>query len=396
MIDSIDSAIGRPLRYELVGTEKRRRRQLPKQVKFIPLGRWRFAAKCLRSPIQKSIERSDLTIVCRDHQLESRIERDLLVPVRDFYRDQAPAANKKYLALYNPILESITGTGPSGPSLALCRHADFIVLPDGAEIESLKQHRSKDRAILTLPVLSSQADRSARQRESLAALKGVDLRSEEALAVMFPESLEGRSTVEHSQSLELLAKSISHFVEGKRVTVILICLDSRTEQLARKLISQLQTKIRFDVLSVEHFNSQELGEAFSNFSLLVSTNVRIANFAIRHYTPTIALGECSQLAALFRGVGTPELALKFSGLSVESLSGHLEYAWRERARIRCIYEARVPIERFKSRFFGRLVAALDRGEDIKMERGKISEDLLNLEAHGVDRYESAEHVAIAQ
>lgn len=371
----INAACGRPLRYEVPTTRPAFvRAEYGVDVVPVSLLPWTGSLRMLGWTTWRSVSRTDLSLLF-DAIL---FDRALWNPMFNFLSSLhivlgAAHRRGRLFAAYNIGAGPVTT--PTGRRMLreLAERMCFITVRDEDSRDLLREIGVRNhRLIVTADAaLTAPACDNARANE-LWRRAGVDPNVTPPLLAInvnrYLDSWSGttKPRLTPARFLDAVTEALARTLRTIEARVVLVATQHAdvpiTYQLARRLAGTPAQP--YAIVTNQEYSPTDLKGMLRRVALLFGMRLHAMILASAELTPICGLAYQPKVHHYYRRIGLPERSLDFEHFAVDTLADHLQTAWRDRAAIRTRLAAIVPELQHRSRVAARLVAALDRGEDL--------------------------------
>ncbi|MBP7829859.1 MAG: polysaccharide pyruvyl transferase family protein [Kiritimatiellae bacterium] len=371
IMDSVDRALGRRIRYEIPTPRAAYiRDHYPNDARPVGMMPWQLSVKMLGLPTLRSILRTDLTLIF-DAIL---FDRSLFNPLFNFLSTLyllLPLARRfgKRMACYD------VGVGPIHTRAG--RHMlrrvlgcmDFVTVRDEAGLALLRENgiehpraRLAADAALNAPAADAAAVDAIFRRAGLAP-------GEPALGININRYLDtwaapGRRSMGAEAFLNVFAGALTRVWNELKTPLVFVTTQHHDVEITRDLMDRLPPGVKTALIANRDYDHAETKGALGRLDLLCGMRLHSLILATAGLTPAVGIAYQPKVKYYFDTLGLGDRVLSFDDFTEEKLAGHILRGWNDRAKIRAALEQRIPpLGRLAARPAD-LVAAMDRGEDL--------------------------------
>ncbi len=368
---SVDAACGRRLHYEVPTIRPSYiRNHYTDNITPVPTLPWNLSVKMLGLPTWNSIRGTDITLVF-DAIL---FDRSLFNPLFNFMSTLylfLPIAKKmgRRMGFYNVGAGPVTTSAGCRMLRDLSNMMDFITVRDEDSLAILKDIG------VTNPRILLGAD---------AALNAPSVPDESVLILLRQAGLDPEK--------EILALNINHYIDtwahanaprlGREKflaiyaaganralneivsQVAVITTQHADVPISKELISRLDRRLKPILISNVHLNHLQIKGILRRMTMLFGMRLHAMIMASSELTPIIGLAYQPKVHHYYSTLGLREFSMGFEDFSEHSVAQHILRGWARKADLRAHLQNRIPRLKTKALAAARVVAALDRGDDI--------------------------------
>lgn len=374
IMDPVDEACARRLRYE-IPTIRPRFVKNTYQNHVVPVGMlpWNMSIKMLGVPTYQSIMRTDLSLVF-DAIL---FDRALFNPLFNFMSTlslllpKAKAKGKK-LAFYN------VGTGPVNTRLGkkmlreLADMMDFVTVRDQASHDILMDIGvsnprvviAADAALGVKPATAERVDEIIRQigLEGQGEILAININA--YLDTWADSQKKSGKSMGKEAFLATYAAALNRVIPKLGVPVLFVVTQHHDMAITNELIARLRVREKIALLSNLTYNHFEIKGVLSRVSLLFGMRLHAMILGSSVFTPIVGLAYQPKIAHYFHTLGMQSYFLSFDQFQAENLEQLVLSGWEKREALKASLRQRIPYQIERSNIASRLVAALDRNENL--------------------------------
>lgn len=374
MMDPIDEICGRRLHYEIPTIRPRFvKNTYQNQVLPISMLPWNISIKMLGLPTYKSIMRTDLSLVF-DAIL---FDRALFNPLFNFMSTLSlllpkAKAKGKRLAFYN------VGTGPVNTRLGkkmlrdLADMMDFVTVRDQDSYDILMDIGvSNPRVVVSADAALGVKAASAERVDEIIRQLGLEGQPQ-IFAVNINAYLDtwadsqkksGKSMGKEA-FLATYAAALNRVIPKLGVPVLFVVTQHHDTAITNELISRLRVREKISVLSNITYNHFEIKGVLSRVSLLFGMRLHAMILGSSVFTPIVGLAYQPKVVHYFQTLDMQPHVLSFDQFQAENLEQLVLTGWEKKEDLKASLRQRIPQQIDRSNIASRLVAALDRNENI--------------------------------
>jgi len=366
IMDSVDSAVGRRLTYEIPTIKPGFVRETyPNITRPISLMPWYGSVKMLGLPTLRSILRTDFSLIF-DAIL---FDRSLYNPLFNFLSTLhllLPLAKKrgKKLGCYNVGVGPVT-TPPGRAMLKkLMEMMDFITVRDEDSLELLMGLGVKNSRILLTADAALNAKSSSRERvDTIVRDLGLSP-DKEILAVNINRYLNTWASpptppLTREAFLGIYADALNEAMSRIDAQLLFVCTQHHDIDITEDLMKRITSPAKKARLDNRRYNPYEVKGVMGRASLLLGIAMILASSAL---CPIIGLAYQPKVDYYFRSLDLRDYSLSFGDFNASSLSKHLQRGWAERHTLKERVVKRVPALQREAEKAASIVASIDRGE----------------------------------
>lgn len=371
IMDSIDTACGTPLLYEIPTirpgyiTNNYKNRTRP--VGMMP---WQCSVKMLGLPTMASMLRTDLSLIF-DAVL---FDRSLFNPLFNFMSSiylMAKLAKKrgKRLCCYNVGLGPVTT--PTGRSMLrdLLEMMDFISVREESSYELLKELGVKNQNVLVgadaaLTVTGSDPSRVKEIFDSVGLPFGQEIIGFNVNTYINTWAGAGQKTFSREEFIEIYAAAVNQVLAKLKVPAAFVATQHSDLALTHEIKDRVKSSNKVAVIDNVRFNHYEIKGALRHLSLLFGMRLHSQILASSELTPIIGLAFQSKVVHYYRALGLKDNCLSFDNFTENGLAEHILTGWHNRLRIKEVLSRRVPELQARALIAPQVIAAMHRGQDI--------------------------------
>lgn len=371
IMDNVDRALGRRIRYEIPTPRPAYIRDYyPNDVVPVGMMPWQASIKMLGWPTLRSILRTDLTLIF-DAIL---FDRALFNPLFNFLSTLyllLPIARRRgqRMACYDAGIGPIHTPAGRHMLRRVLGCMDFITVRDEEALALLRDNG------ITHPRVRLAADAALNAPVPDAARLDAMFRQagltpgEPVLGINVNRYLDtwaspGRRSMGPEAFLQTFAGAINKVAGTLRVPVVFVTTQHHDVPITRELMRRLAPGIRTALITNRDHDHAEIKGVLGRVDLLCGMRLHSLILASAGLAPVVGIAYQPKVSYYFNSLGLGDGVLSFDDFTEEKLADHILRGWNERARIRATLEQRIPsLARLAARSAD-LVAALDRGEDL--------------------------------
>jgi len=368
IMDGVDAACGRPLRYDIPTIRPAYvRDHYPNRTRPVGMMPWQGALRLLGIPTARSLARADLALVF-----------DAILFDRALYNPLFNFMSSLYLLLpwlrrhNKPLIGYNVGVGPvhsaAGRAMlrAIAEQMLFITVRDQDSLDLLRSVGVRN------PHVRLTAD------AALAAPSWDDARVDAVwrelglppdtptLGININQYLDtwaspGRASMGREKFLQIYAAALTDVARRLRVPLALVTTQYHDADITHDLRRRLPSDIPAAVVDNRRYDHAAIKGILRRLDLLCGMRLHSLILASAEGTPIVGITYQPKVAYYFRELGRPENTLSFDDFTPERLRDHILRGWEQRAALRAELRERIPVLRAKSLWSAHLVAALDRG-----------------------------------
>ncbi|MCX7818937.1 MAG: polysaccharide pyruvyl transferase family protein [Kiritimatiellae bacterium] len=371
----INAACGRPLRYEVPTTRPTFiRSEYGPDVEPVSLLPWTGSLRMLGPTTWRSVLRTDLSLIFDAILFDRALWNPMFNFLSSLYVVLGCAHRRgRRFAAYNVGAGPVTTAAGRRMLRELAERMTFITVRDEDSRDVLRELGLRNpRLVVTADAaLTAPACDDARA-DALWRAAGADpALAPPLLAVNINRYLDswagvGGPRLTPERFLQTMAEALNRANRQIGARVVLVATQHADVPITRRLAARLAgtpAQPSAVVTNVEH-SPADLKGMLRRVELLFGMRLHAMILASSELTPICGLAYQPKVHHYYRRIGLRERSLDFAEFGAESVAAHLELAWRDRAAIRARLCEVVPQLQRRSRIAARLVAAVDRGEDL--------------------------------
>lgn len=378
VMDSIDGAMERPLRYEIptikpgfvTGTYRNRVRP----VSMMP---WHASVKMLGLPTYRSIHRTDLSLLF-DAIL---FDRSLYNPLFNFLSSlylMLPRAHRqgKKMACFDVGVGPVDSRAGCSMLREIAEQMAFITVRDEESLGILREVGVDNPRIIQAADAALLVESSPSARVDVVLEKaGLDP-GEAILGININRYLDSwarprREPMGKDRFLEVMSAAVGEVADQIGAAVLLVATQHHDVPISRELCRLLPPGIQSVVVSNQGLSPFEIKGILGRCSLLFAMRLHASILGSSALAPSLGLAYQPKVSFFYNSLGLGECCLDFDGFTKEGVVEHLMRGWKNRARIKEVLTARIPVLQFEACKASRLVAALARDEDMDAAFARI-------------------------
>ncbi|MBX7144814.1 MAG: polysaccharide pyruvyl transferase family protein [Oligoflexia bacterium] len=366
IMDSIDAACGRRLRYEIPTINPNFvRRNYTNEVVPIGMMPWHASVKMLGVPTLRSILRTDLTLVF-DAIL---FDRSLYNPLFNFLstlRVLLPIGKSagKRMGFFNVSAGPVTT--PAGREMlrAVSELMDFVTVRDENSAALLRDIGVREKQVIVtadaaLTMRSATPDRVDSIWRELGFQAGQEVLGINVSAYLDSWSGSKRKSMGKDEFLRSYSGALNTVAAQLGVPLLFVSTQHHDEPLTRELMALVTVPVHKALLSNRVFSPYDIRGVLEKLQLLFGMRLHATILASAGLTPVLALPHQPKVSHYFGTLGLDRYVLTFDDYSEQALVQHLLRGWDERARIREQLEKEIPRSRERAFYAAQLVAQED-------------------------------------
>jgi polysaccharide pyruvyl transferase WcaK-like protein len=372
IMDAIDTELGRKIRYEIPTINPRYILE-EYDNHTVPIGMmpWHGAVRMLGIPTWRSIMRTDLTLLF-DAIL---FDRSLYNPAFNFMSSlylMLPRAKKrgKRMGCFN------VGTGPVSRDMGkkmlkeLAELMDFTTARDQASYDILMdlEVRNPNVAIAADSAVSLRPSSDERARE---ILKTVGMSpDEEILCINVNRYIDtwagtGRDSIGKDTFAAIYAEALSRVAAEIKVPILFVATQHHDVEVSREVIKHITGEVRTGLVSNETINHRDIKAVFGQTDLMFGMRLHACILASSAMTPILGLRYQPKVEYYLQSLGLADTCcITFDRFDVESLAAFILAGWGNRHQLKAVLQEKIPVLQHKADSTAKLVAAIDRDEEI--------------------------------
>lgn len=379
IMDCIDAACARPLRYEIPTIK-------PQFVKnnyanhVVPIGMmpWHASVKMLGVPTLRSILRTDLTLVF-DAILFDRALYNPLFNYLSTLRVLLPLAKRagKRMGFFNVSAGPVTTRAGREMLRAVSELMDFITVRDENSASLLREIGVQGKQIIVtadaaLTMRSASPERVAQIWRELGFEPEASVLGINVSAYLDSWSGSSRQPMGREEFLRSYSQALNSVVKQLGVPVLFVSTQHHDEPLTKELMQRLTVPVPKALLSNRVYSPYDIRGALEKVQLLFGMRLHATILASAGLTPILALPHQPKVSHYFSTLGLDRYVLTFDDYSEQNLMQHLLRGWEERGRIREQLKVAIPRSRERAYSAAELVAALSSSDGIAKGQPKAA------------------------
>jgi polysaccharide pyruvyl transferase WcaK-like protein len=348
MMDSIDTAAGKRLRYEIPTYRPEFVWETyQNRVRSISMLPWHGTAGMLGYPTLASMLRTDCTLIF-DNML---FDRQLYNPLFNFMSTMRlflPIAKRqgKLLGCYNigagPVMT------PRGRAMLgeIGQMMDFLTVRDQESFDLMRELGVATPMIITADAALSVAQSPASRVDEI--MQGLGLHQEpEILGINVNAYLnswteEAREPLTPDAFADVYARALDRIADKIGVPLLFICTQHHDITITQKVMTRMKSKIRKTIVTNEKYSHHDIKGVFSRISLLFAMRLHASILCSSSGTPVSGLAFQKKVTSYYKLLGIPEAAMSFKAFGEDAIVGHVTQQWEARAKTRSILAKRIP------------------------------------------------------
>jgi len=370
-MDSIDSALGKRVRYEIPTIKPEFvTRTYPNDVQPISMLPWSGSIKMLGFPTYRSIMNSDLTLVF-DAIL---FDRALYNPLFNYLSTLAlllPRAKKqgKKLGCFNVGVGPVTT--PRGKRMLrdVLELMDFITVRDQDSLKIVREIGvANENIFVTADAALAVAPSPQEKLEKI--IQGIPLPDlSRTLAVNISAYLDSwagnaKGSMGKEKFLSIYCAALNRAVEQLKVPVLFVCTQHHDVAVSEEVRRRLPQGTASFLVSNKELSHFDVKGILGRVGMLFGMRLHAVILATSELTPAIALPHQPKVTHYLRSAGLEHLSFDFKNFSEDTLTRFITSAWEQRTEIRSHLTQVVPVLKERAQLASLLVKAIDQGASI--------------------------------
>jgi len=368
IMDGVDGACGRKLRYEIPTINPKYIRDMyPNDTVPVGMMPWQGALRMLGVPTLNSVRRSDAVLVF-DACL---FDRSLYNPMFNFMssiRLLAPQAKKRGI----PFIGFNMGLGPvyTPAGKKMLREVidlmDFITVRDQGSMDLLREvGAGNEKVRLAADAALNAPSWSPEQVKTLFEGSGISV-DEPKLAINVNRYIDSWASAEGGSIgkdtfVRIYRDALARFTQEVNVPVVFVTTQHHDIEITRALMDALPAGIRRLRVDNRDIGHAGVKGVFRHCDLLCGMRLHSLILASSELTPVVGITYKPKVGYYFTQLERPGDTLSFADFSAESLSALLLRGWAEKEGIRAGLEKRMPVLKARASWSAELIAGLDGG-----------------------------------
>lgn len=370
IMDGVDAACGRRLRYEIPTIRPDYiRDQYPNETCPVGMMPWHGALRMLGIPTLRSIRRTDAILIF-DACL---FDRSLYNPLFNFLSSLyvlLPLAKKRGV----PIIGFNVGVGPvhtpAGKKMLkrVAELMDFITVRDQDSFDLLREAGVENPRIqlaadaaLTAPSCDEEEVRKIFGKTRIKI-------DEPKLGINVNRYLDtwasaDRESMGKDVFLNVFSKALEIVWKKLQVPMVFVTTQHHDIEVTQDLIARLPPEIPTVRIDNRDYNHAKIKGVLRHIDLLCGMRLHSLIMASAELTPVVGITYQPKVAYYFRELELPARTLSFDNFSPETLSQLILDGWRDKEALSGQLQCRIPVLKAKAAWSADLMAAFDQGED---------------------------------
>jgi len=368
IMDGVDAACGRKLRYEIPTINpKYIRNMYPNDSVPVGMMPWQGALRMLGLPTLNSVRRADAVLVF-DACL---FDRSLYNPMFNFMssiRLLAPQAKKRGI----PFIGFNMGLGPvyTDAGKKMLREVidlmDFITVRDQGSLDLLHEVGAKNPKVrLAADAALNAPSWTPEQVAPIFERAGIKI-DEPKLCINVNRYIDSWASAEggsigKENFVKVYRDALVRFTGEVKVPVVFVTTQHHDIEITQALIDALPESVRR-----VRVDNREIGHAgvkgvFRHCDLLCGMRLHSLILASSELTPVVGITYKPKVDYYFSQLERPGDTLSFKDFSAGALGGLLLRGWAEKENIRSGLERMMPVLKARAAWSAELIAGLDQG-----------------------------------
>ena len=369
IMDSVDSAVGRRLTYEIPTIKPGFVRETyPNITRPIGLMPWHGSVKMLGLPTLRSILRTDFSLIF-DAIL---FDRSLYNPLFNFLSTLhllLPLAKKrgKKLGCYNVGVGPVTTPAGRVMLKKLMEMMDFITVRDEDSLELLREMGVENpRMLLTADAALNAGGSTGDRVDAIVRDLGISP-EKEILAININRYLNTWASpptrpLTREEFLGIYADALNEAMGRIDAQLLFVATQHHDIDITEDLMKRITAPVKKALLDNKRYSPYEVKGVMGRASLLVGMRLHAMILGSSALCPIVGLAYQPKVDYYFRSLGLRDYSLSFGDFNASSLSKHIQRGWAERRALKEHVVKRVPVLQREAEKAAAIVAAIDRGE----------------------------------
>lgn len=371
IMDSIDAACGRKLRYEIPSYRPEFiRSSYANDAQPVSMLPWHATVGMFGVPTFRSLRRTDLTIIY-DAML---FDRKLFNPLTNYMSTaylMLPGAKKagKLLGCFN------VGTGPVNTPLGrkmlreIAEMMDFITVREKDSLALLREIGVKNENVVVTADAALNVKPSAKERiDGIMHTLGME-NEREILAVNVNAYLNtwagtSQRALTKEEFADIYAKALDKVAARLGVPLLFVCTQHHDIVITQQVMQRMKSAVKKGIITNVVYSHYDIRGVFERVSMLFAMRLHANILCSAGLTPVCALAFQKKVSSYYALLGLQDYVMSFNDFSAEAIATHVLRSWESRSAMKEKLKEKIPQLQKEALRAATLVSRLVAGKSI--------------------------------